>query len=69
MRVVDIDFYTILLYEKSYENILICDISYKTFRHDKIDGFIKTYDGSRTGIRIIWSWKTSCNFLIGLNIL
>ena len=55
MRVVDIDFYTILLYEKSYENILICDISYKTFRHDKIDGFIKTYNGSRTGIRIIWS--------------
>ena len=40
---------------KTYENILIYDISYKTFmgsipmriRFDKIDGFFKIYDGIR----------------------
>ena len=31
IRVEDIDFFNILLEEKSYENILIYDISYKTF--------------------------------------
>ena len=31
MRVIDIDFKDILLDEKSYENILIHDILYKTF--------------------------------------
>ena len=31
MKVEDIDFDNILLDKKSYENILICDISYKTF--------------------------------------
>ena len=31
MRVTDIDFYKILLEQKSYENILIYDISYKIF--------------------------------------
>ena len=31
MRVIDIDFSDILLNEKSYENIFIYDISYKTF--------------------------------------
>ena len=42
-------------YENSHENILIYDISYKTFmgaislriRFNKIDGFIKIYDGTR----------------------
>ena len=56
----DIDLYSddILLEKKSYktyENILIYDISYKTFmgsipmriRFDKIDGFFKIYDGIR----------------------
>ena len=41
--------------EKSHENILIYDISYKTLigpnplciRLDKIDGFIRIYDGTR----------------------
>ena len=56
MRVVDIDFFfLILLEEKSYENILIYNISYKNFmgakplriRFDKIDGFINIYDGTR----------------------
>ena len=55
MKVIDIYSGDILLDEKSYktyENILIYDISYKTFmgstplriRFDKIDGFIKIYD-------------------------
>ena len=47
MRVIDIDFKDILLDEKSYENILIHDILYKTFmgakplriQFEKIDGF------------------------------
>ena len=56
MRVIDIDFSNILLSKKSnktYKNILIYDISYKTFmgskplciRFNGIDGFIKIYDG------------------------
>ena len=42
-------------YEKSNENILFYDISYKTFmrskpshvRFNQIDGFVKVYDGTR----------------------
>ena len=56
MRVKDIDFYNILLEEKSFKaskNILIYEVSYKTFlsakalhiRLKKLDGFIKIYDG------------------------
>ena len=58
MRVEDINFNNILLDKKSYKtykNILIYDISYKTFmgskplriRFDEIDEFIKIYDGIR----------------------
>ena len=55
MRVIDINSRDILLDVKIYENILIYDISYKTFigsisfhiRFDEIDGFIKIYDGIR----------------------
>ena len=58
MKVRDIDFSNILLDKKSNKtrkNILIYDISYKYFidekplriRFDKIDGFIKIYDGIR----------------------
>ena len=61
MRHIDINFNDILLDEKShkniknYINILIYDISFETFmgakplriRFDKIDGFIKVYDGIR----------------------
>ena len=58
MRARDIDSGNILLEEKSHktcENILIYDISYKIFmssipmhiRFDKIDVFIKIYDGIR----------------------
>ena len=58
MRVADIDFDNILFGKKShntYKNILIYDISYKTFisakplriRFHEIDGFIKIYEGIR----------------------
>ena len=59
MRVRDFDFDNISLDEKShensYENILIQDISYKTFmgakplhiRFHEIGTFIKIYDGAR----------------------
>ena len=54
MRVIDIDFSDILLNKKSNENILIYDISYKTLGakplriwFEKVDGFIKMYDGIR----------------------
>ena len=58
MRVIDIDFSDILLNEKSnktYENILIYDISYETFLSAKplriwfeeIDELIKIFDGIR----------------------
>ena len=58
MRIEDINFNNILLDKKSYKtykNILIYDILYKTFmgskplriRFDEIDEFIKIYDGIR----------------------
>ena len=51
----DFDINNILIDEKSHKNILIYDISYKTLigskplriRFDKIDGFIRIYDGTR----------------------
>ena len=51
----DFDFDNILLDEKSYENILNYEISYKTLigskplrvRFDKVHGFIRVYDGAR----------------------
>ena len=44
----DFDF-DILLDGKSYENVLVYDISYKSLIKwfDKIDGFIRVHDGSR----------------------
>ena len=54
ITVEDVNF-NILLDEKSYESILIYDISYKTFmgvkplriRFDEVYGVIKIYDGNR----------------------
>ena len=50
----DFHFDNILLDEKSYKNILIKNILYKTdcakplrFRFDKVDGFIRVYDRTR----------------------
>ena len=59
MKAMDINFGNILFIEKSYKNsfetILVYDISYKTFmnekllhiRFNKVNGFIKIYDGAR----------------------
>ena len=55
---VDID---ILIDEKSYKNILVYSVSYKSLidskplriRLDKINGFIRVYDGNT----IMQSWK------------
>ena len=55
MTVEDINSSGVLLDEKEYENILTYGISYKTFlgskplyiKFDKIDEFIKIYDGIR----------------------
>ena len=54
IKIEDFDF-DILLDEKSYGNVLIYDILYKTYigakpshiRFDKVDGFIRVYDGAR----------------------
>ena len=51
----DYDFDNVLTNEKSYENILVYDISYKTLigakrlriRFDKVDIFIRVYDGTK----------------------
>ena len=55
MIIEDFNFDNILIDEKSYVNILVYNISYKTLidakllrtRFDKIDGFIRVYDGTR----------------------
>ena len=55
IKTADFGFDNILLDEKPYENILVYNISYKTligakllhFRFDKVDGFIKIFDGTR----------------------
>ena len=55
IKTADFGFDNILLDEKPYENILVYSISYKTLigakllhiRFDKVDGFIKIFDGTR----------------------
>ena len=55
IKLEDFDFDNTLINENSHENILIYDISYKTFigprplriRFGKTDGFIRIYDGSK----------------------
>ena len=54
--------------EKSHENILIYDISYATLidskplciRFDKIDGFIRIYDGTRYLTLFVWLGRIYC---------
>ena len=79
IRDLDINCNNILLDEKSYknkyENILIYDISYKTFmgakplriRSNKIDGFIKIYDEIRP--LVLYDYSDIMKFMIGLNLL
>ena len=55
LKLEDFDIINILIDEKSHENILIYNVSYKTLinpkplsiRFDKIDGFIRIYHGTR----------------------
>ena len=55
IEIEDFDFDNILIDEKSCKNILAYNISYKTLigakplriRFDKVDGFIKDYNGTR----------------------
>ena len=55
IKIEDFNLDNILIATKSYENILVHNILYKTLidpkplriRFDKIDGFIRVYDGSR----------------------
>ena len=55
IKLKDFDLNNTLIDEKSHKNILIYDISYKTLidskplriRLDKIDGFIRIYNGTR----------------------
>ena len=55
IKIEDFNLDNILIDEKSYENILVYNISYKTLidakplciRFDKIDAFIRFYDGTR----------------------
>ena len=54
IKIADFNLSKILLNERSLENILVYNISYKTLidakplliRSDKIDGFIRVYDGT-----------------------
>ena len=53
IKIEDFNLDNILIDEKSHKNILVYDISYKTLvgakplgiKFDKIDGFIRVYDG------------------------
>ena len=55
IKIDDFDLGNILMDEKSYKNILVYNIVYKSLvdfkplriRFDKIDGFIRIYDGTR----------------------
>ena len=55
IKIEDFNFGNILIDEKSYENVLVYSILYKTLigakpiriRLDKVDGFVKVYDGTR----------------------
>ena len=78
MKAIDIYSENILLFEKIYKNTLIDDISYKTFmdsiplriRFNKIDGFIKIYDGIRYLVMLGYSWFDKiCDRIKLLNIL
>ena len=54
IKIADFNLSKILLNERSFENILVYNILYKTLidakplliRSDKIDGFIRVYDGT-----------------------
>ena len=55
IKIEDFNLDNILINKKSYENIFVCNVSYKTLSDakllrisfDKLDGFIRVYDGNR----------------------
>ena len=75
IKLEDFDLDNILIDEKSQENILIYDISYKTLigskplriRFDKIDGIIRIYDRSK--YLILFGTKKMTLFTTKLDIL
>ena len=58
IKIENFDFDNILIDEKSYKNVLIYNILYKTLigakplriRFDKVNGFIRIYDGTRHSV-------------------
>ena len=70
IKVEHFDLDNILIDEKSYENILVCNITYKSLndsnslrvRFDKIDGFIRVYDGIK--YLVYWEVKNMIPFKI-----
>ena len=89
IKIEDFDPDDILMDEKSYENILVYNISYKNLidskpfciRFNKIDGFIRVYDGTRylvlfgsekydpiyNSIRYLISVKSGITYIISHN--
>ena len=54
IKIEDFNLHNILIDEKSHENVLVYNISYKNLitkplriRFDEIDGFIRVYNGTR----------------------
>ena len=90
IKIKDFDFDNILIVEKSYENVLVYDTSYKTLivgkpmriRLDKVDGFIRVCDGTRSlklfklgkyreifnKIRYLMGVKSSVTYVISINM-
>ena len=80
IKLEDFEFRNILLDEKSYENILIYELLYKTLfgakplhiMLDKVNGFIRDYDGAKYLISFCLEKYDSINdrirYLIGLKI-
>ena len=90
IKIEDFDLDSILIDEKSYENILVYNILYKSLidyktlriRLNKIDGFIRVYDGTRylvlfgsekydsiyDRIRYLLSVKSGITYIISHNL-
>ena len=75
MKFEDSDLDNFLVDEKSYENIFIFNVSYRTLiglkplriRFHEIDGFIRVYDGTR--YLAFFGLKNMMPFTIGLEII
>ena len=71
IKIEDFDLDNTLIDEKSYENMLVYNISYKSLtdckplriRFDEIDGFITVYDGTRYLINV----KSGITYIISHN--